>query len=130
MCADGRPNAPWFDWEEFIVNENLDARQQQLCDEAAWDFSNLRAFYINCTLKRSPQVSNTQGLADQSIAIMRRLGVAVDVLRAVDHDIATGVYPDMTEHGWARDEWPVIFERVLAADILVLLSPIWLGEKS
>ena len=36
----------------------------------------------------------------------------------------------MTEHGWARDEWPVLFERVIAADILVLLTPIWLGEKS
>ena len=36
----------------------------------------------------------------------------------------------MTEHGWARDEWPALFERIIAADILVLLSPIWLGEKS
>jgi len=32
----------------------------------------------------------------------------VEVLRAIDHDIATGVYPDMTEHGWASDEWPQI----------------------
>ena len=36
----------------------------------------------------------------------------------------------MTEHGWERDDWPAIFEKVMAADILVLLSPIWLGEKS
>ena len=36
----------------------------------------------------------------------------------------------MTEHGWAADEWPALFERVMAADILVLLTPIWLGEKS
>ena len=36
----------------------------------------------------------------------------------------------MTEHGWERDEWPEIFDKVMAADILVLLSPIWLGEKS
>jgi multimeric flavodoxin WrbA len=75
-------------------------------------------------------VSNTQGLADRSIAVMQRNGVAVDVIRAVDHSIATGVYPDMTEHGWEQDEWPSIFENVLAADILVLLTPIWLGEKS
>ena len=106
-------------------------RARNSCATAAeWDFSNLRAIFINCTLKRSPQVSNTQGLAEQSIAIMRRLGVAVDVVRAVDSEIATGVYPDMTEHGWERDEWPAIFEQVMAADILVLLSPIWLGEKS
>jgi multimeric flavodoxin WrbA len=98
--------------------------------ERHMDFSDLRAVYINCTLKRSPEVSNTQGLADRSIDIMRAHGVGVEVIRAVDHDIATGVQPDMTEHGWERDDWPSIFEKVMAADILVLLSPIWLGEKS
>src|SRR5947209_16198136 len=108
----------------------LNAIDEQLCEQSRWDYSDLRALYINCTLKRSPEVSNTQGLADRSIAIMQRNGVSVDVVRAVDHDIATGVQPDMTEHGWGRDEWPAIFEKVLAADILVLLSPIWLGEKS
>jgi multimeric flavodoxin WrbA len=95
-----------------------------------WDFSDLRAVYVNCTLKRSPEISHTQGLADLSIAIMERHGVAVERIRAVDHAIATGVYPDMTEHGWERDDWPAVFEKVIAADILVLLSPIWLGEKS
>jgi multimeric flavodoxin WrbA len=99
-------------------------------DDARMDYSDLRAVYINCTLKRSPERSNTQGLADKSIAIMEENGVAVEQFRAVDHAIATGVYPDMTEHGWERDEWPAILERVMAADILVLLSPIWLGEKS
>ncbi len=94
------------------------------------DFSDLRALFVNCTLKRSPERSHTQGLADISIGIMERNGVAVEAIRAVDHEIATGVWPDMTEHGWERDEWPAIFERVLAADILVLTSPIWLGEKS
>jgi multimeric flavodoxin WrbA len=99
-------------------------------DDARMDYSDLRAVYINCTLKRSPGRSNTQGLADKSIAIMEENGVAVEQFRAVDHAIATGVYPDMTEHGWEHDEWPAISERVMAADILVLLSPIWLGEKS
>jgi multimeric flavodoxin WrbA len=108
----------------------LDARLQQMCDTARWDFRDLKAVYVNCTLKRSPEVSNTEGLAGRSITIMQRLGVEVEVIRAIDHDIATGVYPDMTEHGWERDEWPEIFARVMAADILVLLSPIWLGEKS
>src|SRR4051794_8266889 len=94
------------------------------------DYSDLSAFFINCTLKRSPEVSNTDGLAQVSMDIMRANGVQVDSIRAIDHDIATGVWPDMTEHGWDRDEWPEISERVMAADILVLLSPIWLGEKS
>ena len=104
--------------------------QKQQCDESPWDFSDLRALYINCTLKRSPEVSHTQGLADLSIAILERNGVTVDSVRAIDRDIATGVWPDMTEHGWERDDWPEISEQVMAADILVLTSPIWLGEKS
>ena len=54
----------------------------------------------------------------------------VDVVRAIDHDIATGVWSDMTEHGWAGDAWPAIFEKVKAADILVLAGPIWLGDDS
>ncbi|HEX6201340.1 MAG TPA: NAD(P)H-dependent oxidoreductase, partial [Thermoanaerobaculia bacterium] len=53
-----------------------------------------------------------------------------EVLRPVDFRVAFGVYPDMTEQGWDRDEWPRIQEKVMAADILVLGSPIWLGEKS
>src|SRR5262245_23399336 len=94
------------------------------------DYSDLRALYINCTLKRGPEVSNTQGLIDRSIEVMRANGVEVECIRAVDHDIAVGVWPDMTEHGWESDEWPQIFERVMAADILVLGMSIWLGEKS
>jgi multimeric flavodoxin WrbA len=108
----------------------LTETEEQLCATSRWDFSALRAVYINCTLKRSPELSHTQGLADRSIAIMERNGVTVDVVRAIDREIATGIYPDMTEHGWDRDEWPAIFEQVQAADMLVLLSPIWLGEKS
>jgi len=95
-----------------------------------WRFDDLRALVINCTLKRSPEVSNTGGLIDRSRAIMEAQGVAVDVLRAVDHEIATGVWPDMTEHGWAADDWPRIYQQVQAADILVLAGPIWLGDNS
>jgi multimeric flavodoxin WrbA len=108
----------------------LTEMDEQLCATSQWDFSDLSAVYINCTLKRSPEVSHTQGLGDRSIAIMERNGVQVEQVRAIDHQIATGVWPDMTEQGWDRDDWPAIFEKVMAADILVLLSPIWLGEKS
>ena len=94
------------------------------------ELSDLRALFVNCTLKRSPERSNTQGLIDLSAEIMRANGVAVDELRAVDHEIAPGVWPDMTEHGWDADEWPALQERVVEADILVLATPIWLGEKS
>jgi multimeric flavodoxin WrbA len=104
--------------------------QQELCTTSPWDFTDLRALYLNCTLKPSPAVSNTQGLMDISVAIMTANGVTVDQIRAVDHELAPGVYPDMTEHGATRDDWPSLYERVEAADILVLGTPIWLGEKS
>jgi multimeric flavodoxin WrbA len=95
-----------------------------------WDFSGLRAMYINCTLKKSPEISNTAGLIEASADIMRKHGVDVEVLRAIDHPIATGVYPDMREHGWQEDAWPDIYPRVLASDILVIGGPIWLGDNS
>ena len=98
--------------------------------DGEWGFDDLRALYVNCTLKRSPERSHTQGLIDRSRSIMERHGVAVEQLRAVDHDIATGVWPDMTTHGWPSDAWPAIYRRVLAADILVLCGPIWLGDNS
>lgn len=66
-----------------------------------YDFTGLRALFINCTLKRSPEPSNTQGLVDISTSIMTRHGESVEVVRAVDYDIATGVWPAMREHGWA-----------------------------
>jgi multimeric flavodoxin WrbA len=108
----------------------LNERQIRMNEEAPADYSDLRALFINCTLKRSPERSHTQGLMDISMEIMRRNGVEVEGIRAIDHDIAVGVWPDMTEYGWEVDEWPQIFERVMAADILVLGMPIWLGEKS
>jgi multimeric flavodoxin WrbA len=98
--------------------------------EELGNLSDLSALFINCTLKRSPEPSHTQTLMDRAIGIMRNQGVEVEVLRAVDLDLAVGVWPDMTEHGWESDEWPSIFEKVMAADILVLGTPIWLGEKS
>lgn len=94
------------------------------------DYSDLRAVYVNCTLKRSPERSHTAGLMAVSADILRSRDVTVDEIRAVDHDIATGVQPDMTAHGWARDDWPTLAQRVLAADILVIGTPIWLGDKS
>ena len=54
----------------------------------------------------------------------------METIRAVDHDIATGVWPDMTEHGAATDAWPQLYPKVLAADILVIAGPIWLGDNS
>lgn len=108
----------------------LNEQQEKWCSESKWDFSDLNALFINCTLKRSPAPSHTDGLVRIASTIMEKNGIAVDAVRAVDHDIAYGVYGDMTEHGWDKDDWPEIYKKVQAADILVLTTPIWLGEKS
>ena len=108
----------------------LTDRQERLCAASRWDFSDLHALFLNCTLKRSPELSHTEGLIAISTAIMRQNGVTVESLRPVDHEIAAGVWPDMTAHGWSRDDWPQILDKVMAADILVLGTSIWLGEKT
>ncbi|WP_444901550.1 flavodoxin family protein [Microbulbifer sp. SSSA007] len=108
----------------------LNKKQIEECESSRWDFSDLKAVFLNCTLKPTPELSHTDGLVTISREIMQRNGISVQVLRPVDHDIAFGVYPDMTKHGWENDEWPQIFQQVIEANILVITTPIWLGEKS
>lgn len=95
-----------------------------------YDFSGLKALFLNCTLKKSPEQSHTDGLIKLSKHLMEKNRVEVEVIRPIDWDLAHGVYPDMTEQGWSTDEWPQLFEKVQAADILVICTPIWLGDKS
>jgi multimeric flavodoxin WrbA len=98
--------------------------------ENKWDFSNLNALFFNCTLTKSPGKSHTQLLIDVSAKIMEKHGVKTEIIRAIDHDIATGIWPDMREHGWGTDEWPEIYKKVQTADIVVIAGPIWLGDNS
>ena len=63
-------------------------------------------------------------------SVMEANGVRTEMLRPVDYQIAKGVYPDMSKRGWDRDDWPRIFAKVAAADILILGTSIWLGEKT
>ena len=108
----------------------LSKNQEEMCDQNKWDFSDLKTLFINCTLKKSGRLSHTNGLIEISKAIMEKNHVQVEVIRAVDYNIAYGVYPDMTEHGWDKDDWPEIYKKVQSSDILILGTPIWLGEKS
>lgn len=95
-----------------------------------YNFDNLSAVFINCTLNKSPQLSHTETLINLSTGIMKKHGVKTEVIRAIDHEIATGVYPDMREKGWDKDDWPEVYKKVMSADILVLAGPIWLGDNS
>ena len=86
----------------------------------------LRAVFLNCTLKPSPAVSNTQALVDHVIEHYESLGVTSATVRVVDHHVRFGVSNDEGD----GDEWPGILEQVLAADILVIATPIWFGVRS
>lgn len=94
------------------------------------NFEGLKAVYVNCTLKKSPSSSHTRDLMDVSVTIMESEGVLVEVIRLADYDIPVGVQPDMTKQGYDKDDWPELYDKIIAADILVIGTPIWLGERS
>ncbi|HEX8390245.1 MAG TPA: flavodoxin family protein [Candidatus Saccharimonadales bacterium] len=94
------------------------------------DFSGLSAIFFNGTLTKGDKPSHTDGLIRRSEELMKQNGVKTEVIRTINTDMATGIYPDMTEYGYDSDEWPAIFERVKAADIVVIGGPIWLGDNS
>jgi hypothetical protein len=86
----------------------------------------LNGLILNCTLKKSPEPSNTQGLIDIVTGHFGELGVKHETLRPVDYTIPFGVVSDMGE----GDEWPQILEKVLAADILIIAMSIWFGVRN
>ncbi len=108
----------------------LNEKQEKLCTESKWDFSNLKALFLNCTLKKSPELSHTEGLITLAKTILEKNKVACEIIRPVDYEIAFGVYPDMTKKGWVKDEWVEIYQKVKAANILIIGTSIWLGEKT
>jgi multimeric flavodoxin WrbA len=86
----------------------------------------LSALFINCTLKPSPAESNTEALARVVIAALEADDVDCEIVRLVDLDIRPGVSSDEGD----GDQWPEVHDKVLAADILVIASPTWLGKPS
>lgn len=86
----------------------------------------LHALFLNCTLKPSPEVSNTRALIDKVIDLMTPMDVECDVIRVVDHAVKFGVSSDEGD----GDAWPAILERIKATDILVIGTPIWFGVRS
>jgi multimeric flavodoxin WrbA len=86
----------------------------------------LTALALVCTLKPSPEDSSTELIARQVLDELARAGVTGESVRVVDHEVKPGVSVDMGE----GDEWPVLRARVLAADILLLATPVWMGHPS
>ena len=79
----------------------------------------LKALFLNCTLKKSPEVSHTKALIDKAAELFQDLGVDSEVIRIVDHNIAFGVSSD--EGG--DDEWPQILEKIKAVSYTHLTLP-------
>jgi multimeric flavodoxin WrbA len=92
-------------------------------------FSDISALFINCSIKRDKTQSHTQLLIDKAAGVMKKEGVKVKQIYMLDHDIAFGMIKDGKEEG-LKDDWPTIQSQIMAADILIIGSPIWLGVKS
>ncbi|MEV6418104.1 NAD(P)H-dependent oxidoreductase [Kribbella sp. NPDC051718] len=86
----------------------------------------LRAVVLGCSLKKSPAPSSSELLGREVLAALADHDTDGEVIRIVDHTVKFGVTTDEGD----GDEWPQIREKVLAADILVLATPIWMGQPS
>lgn len=86
----------------------------------------LKALFLNCTLKPSPATSNTDAFISVARKVFDQLDVSTETIRVVDHHVSFGVSSD--EKG--DDEWPHILDRIKQADMLVLATPVWRGDRS
>ncbi|MDQ7997929.1 MAG: NAD(P)H-dependent oxidoreductase [Luteibacter sp.] len=86
----------------------------------------LKALGLNCTLSASPKPSSSQKLLDQLLDGLKKYDVETESVRVVDLNIKPGVSHDEGE----GDEWPALRQRIMAADILVIATPIWMGQPS
>ena len=93
-------------------------------------FSGLSAVLLNCSLVHEARKSHTRRLLARVGGVMRAEGVSVDMIHMLEHRIGFGMVKDTTTIGDARDDWPGIHRKIMAADILVIGTPIWLGVKS
>ncbi|HSP27090.1 MAG TPA: flavodoxin family protein, partial [Ilumatobacteraceae bacterium] len=93
-------------------------------------FSGLSALLLNCSLQRDASTSHTRRLLSRVAGIMDTEGVDVELLHVLDHRIGVGMVEDTTTIGDDRDDWPAIHAKVMAADILVIGTPIWLGAPA
>jgi multimeric flavodoxin WrbA len=108
----------------------LTPQQESICAANETDYSDLRATLFNTTLKRQAEESHTGLLLGVVGSMMERAGVTVERVHMASRHVPPGVQPDMTEHGYEADDWPEIWEQVKAADIVVVGTPLWLGEES
>ena len=88
----------------------------------------LSAFALNCSLKASDdsETSSTDKMLTDLLAELEKHDASGEIVRVLDHDVKPGVLSDMGE----GDGWPDLREKIVAADIFVLGTPIWMGQPS
>ena len=82
-------------------------------------------YALNCTLKASPEPSNTQGLIDKVCRLYRDKNIGFVSQRAADFNLLPGI----TDDAGGGDEWPAVLDNILACDIFLLATPIWMGVR-
>jgi multimeric flavodoxin WrbA len=85
----------------------------------------MKVLFLNCTLKKSPETSNTEAFIKNAAKIFKELDVESEIVRVVDHHVSFGVTSDEGNN----DEWPLILEKVKQADMLVIATPLWRGDR-
>lgn len=88
--------------------------------------SDLTALVLVCSLRKSPSASSSELLGGQVLEALGEHGVTGELIRVVDHDIHFGVSLDEGD----GDEWPVVRQKLMSADILVIATPIWMGQPA
>ena len=86
----------------------------------------LKALFLNCTLKKTPETSNTEAFIKNAIKIFNDQDVETEIIRVVDQQVSFG----NTSNEGDKDGWPEILKKVKAADILIIATPIWRGDRS
>ncbi|WP_029035889.1 flavodoxin family protein [Salinimicrobium xinjiangense] len=86
----------------------------------------LKALFLNCTLKRSPETSNTSAFIDLASKMFAELNVETKEVRVVDQNVKFGNTSDEGD----GDGWPYILKKVKESDIMIIATPIWRGDRS
>jgi len=86
----------------------------------------MKALFLNCTLKKTPETSNTEAFIKNAMKIFEEQNVETESIRVVDHHVSFG----NTSNEGENDGWPAILEKVKASDMLIIATPIWRGDRS
>ena len=97
-------------------------------DDKAKGESPLYALFLNCTLKKGPETSNTEALCNLLIERLKahEPDIETEIVRVVDYNVLPGIGNDEGD----GDEWPQILEKIRRCNIIIPAMPIWMGVRS